>query len=303
MSRDKNKPVGRFTPTEQSLDFSERIAKLHGLPFDRKATEDLGTNLYEVMFAELVEVLDLEITTPDFHSGVYPSARAFSALTNEGRPVVALDMVFDFWIASLHHIVAVCTFSVPSEAEQRRIATDITRLFELFRDSSDFRRAREPISHYVLAEEYVDIIKVSSPMGRASLVFVMCHELAHLSLDHHGEAPGPEQELEADREAVRLFKQVLAKGQIERCKHIHIDPKVMCAPVVFTMILELFESWLEAQGLDLSSTMHPPASKRTVQLRVLLQGEFNDVAAEIAFGSTLAITGLNSLLSLPRPDV
>ncbi len=303
MARNASIPVGRYSPSAQSLDFAEQIAKVQGLPFDRAATERLGSNLYEIMFAELIEVLELNQDPPDFHSGIYPSARAFAALTSDGRQVIALDMVFDYWIASLHHIVGVCTFSVPSEDEQRRIANDMQRLFALFQDSRDYRRVREPISYYVLAPNYAEIIRLTNLMGRASLVFVMCHELAHGQLKHHDSAAIPEQELEADRAAASMFKRVVAKGQAERCDHIHIDPKIMCAPIVFTMILELFEAWLTAQGADLSGGSHPPASERTAQLQRLLQDEFNEVAQEIVIGSTYAIAELHTLLGLKRPEV
>ncbi len=293
--------IGRYTPSEQSLDFSERVAQVQGVPFDREATRALGTNLYEEMYAELVQVLELEGAVPDFHSGVFRSPRAFSAYTPSGRPIVGLDMIFEYWMTSLHHIVGVLAFTVPDKTEERRIARDVTSLFGLFQNSGDFKRVRGPIAYYYLAQHYAEIIRISNLLSRASLVFVMCHELAHLQLNHHGRAAGPDQELEADRRAAELFKHVVAKGQENRLGIIHIDPKVMCGPLIFTMILELFEAWLISRGVDLSGGTHPPASERTAQLQPLLQDEFNDVAADIIQGSTHAIFGLHDLLKLPRP--
>lgn len=293
--------IGRYTPSEQSLDFSERVAQVQGMPFDREATRALGTNLYEEMYAELVQVLNLEDLVPDFHSGVFRSPRAFSAYTPSSRPIVGLDMIFEYWMTSLHHIVGVLAFTVPDVAEERRIFRDVTSLFGLFQNPGDFTRVRGPIAYYYLAQHYAEIIRISNLLSRASLVFVMCHELAHLQLNHHGRAAGPDQELEADRKAAELFKRVVAKGRESRLSVIHIDPKVMCGPLIFTMILELFEAWLASRGVDLSGGTHPPASERTGQLQPLLQNEFNDVAADIIQGSTHAIFGLHDLLNLPHP--
>ena len=107
--------------------------------------------------------------------------------------------------------------------------------------------------------------------------------------------------MEADRRAAELFKHVVAKGRENRFGIIHIDPKVMRGPLIFTMILELFEAWLISRGVDLSGGTHPPASERTAQLQPLLKDEFNDVDADIIQGSTHAIFGLYHLLNLPHP--
>ncbi len=303
--RDETRPLGAVNPDERSLDFAEQVAASLGMPFDREKTRELGMRLYETMFADLVRVLELDLETPDFHSGIYPEARAFAAKTGAGRSAVALDMKFDFWVTSLAHLVGILTFSVPEPIEQRRITATIAGLFELYTNSAEFDRLRQRMATYYLDPRFGGkILNITHPLGRSMMVFILCHEIAHIRLGHLDRAGSPELELEADAEAAAYFQRVIEYGQRDRNTHIHVDPKVAGAPLIFSMILELFEAWLTVRGFDLEADrQHPPAAQRTAQLQRLMAEGLNDPALEITIGATHAIRGLHTLLGLPEPGV
>lgn len=301
MSNDNLGKVSRFHATEPSLDFAQLIADSIGQEFDREEVRELASTLHERMFTDIVRILDLEIEAPQLHAGVFGYPRAFSAKTDDGKLAVALDMVFDFWVFFSAIIVAVCTFTVPEQDDERLIARDLSTLFNLFLAREDYVRVRQQLAHYLLDERYKgQLLNLASLIARSMTVFVLCHELAHVALHHHEKELNERvDELEADAEAARYFIKLIEHGKRDRNTFIHIDPTVACAPLILTMVLELFETWAIHQGMDVQTgSDHPPAMLRTKQLQDILQPILSDKAVEIAVGATMAISGLHKLLGL-----
>ncbi|MEJ7926012.1 hypothetical protein WG908_04480 [Sphingobium sp. AN641] len=181
----------------------------------------------------------------------------------------------------------------------------MSRLFDLYGHSGAFDRSRDYIAPYLLDPRYGgDILKVTYPLARAMIVFILCHEIAHIQLGHLAREGAPELELEADAKAAAYFRQVVRYGQRDRDTHIHVDPKMAGAPLIFSMILELFEAWLIAKSVDLENDrQHPPAAQRTAQLQTLMADDLNEIALDIVIGASSAVTGLHDLLGLPAPIV
>ena len=296
------RPSKKYRPTEASLDLAERIARAQGVAFDREATRKLGGDLHGVMFADLAHVLGIEPKTIRFHSGVYPAARAFTARSGDGTPAVVLDMIFDHWVLSLTHMVCICTFTLPDHDERQQITDDVTSLFELFSFSGNFEESRRRMARYLLHPEYQKgPLNIASALARAMVVFVLCHELAHVHLDHLASAePDAQTELQADARAVDYFRRVVAFGRTDRNTHIHVDPKMAGAPLILSMILELYEAWLVSRGTKLGDvSRHPPASLRTAQLHKMMDADLNETALEIAVGARHAIEDIAEWLGLP----
>lgn len=294
--------LGRFRANEQSLDLAEQIAASVGQDFDRESVRDLANALHEAMFNDLLEVLDLGVTPPQLHAGIFGYPRAFSARTTSGENAVAIDSVFDFWVFFSAIIVCVTTFTAPDQDERRLLAKDIRTLFELFLAKRDYLTVRLELAHYLLNPKYNGpILSMASGMARAMIVFVLCHELAHVVLDHHDNEEGDDasMEFEADALAAEYFLKVVEHGKVTNQTYIHVFPPLACAPLVLTMIFELYETWLESVGLGRSTRdTHPPAIERTKRLQDILQRHLDDKADEIAIGAMHAIEELHEWLGL-----
>ncbi|MEO1019172.1 MAG: hypothetical protein AAFY56_16000 [Pseudomonadota bacterium] len=300
--RDETLPLKQYFPTQQSLDLAERIAHAQGQSFDREATHKLAGSLYDVMFADLIRILELGQLRIDLRSGVYRFARAFSANAQNGRPAIVLDMVFDHWVFSLTQLVTICAFTVPDNRERQRIITDVSELFALFNYSGDFENSRTRMAQYLLQSEYNgQLLNLTAALARAMIVFVLCHEIAHVTLGHLSSKEENEQlELSADAKALEYFHAVVEYGKTDRETHVHIDPKVGCAPIVLSIIFELYEAWLESRGASFEEVSnHPPAKRRTRQLQNLMHLELGLEGREIVKGATFAIQDLRSWLKLP----
>ncbi|MCB9942450.1 MAG: hypothetical protein H6851_02330 [Geminicoccaceae bacterium] len=299
---DNIRPIRKYRPDKKSLEMARRIAEAQGHAFDREATRELGGKLHDVIYADLVRVLEIDPATLDFRSGVFPEARAFTASSKDGKPAVVLDTVFEFWMFSLAHLVCICTFTVPEAHERRSIVANVERLFELFSYSGRFEDIREHMEPYIEHPEYgTEILKLSNLLTRGMTVFVLCHELAHVQLGHLDTSETTaETELQADAHAVTLFRRVKDYGRSDNKTYIHIDPKMAGAPLILSMIFELYEAWLTSRGVVLGDvSKHPPASQRTAQLQKLMGSELNEIALNITIGATEAIKDIARWLGLP----
>ena len=294
--------LGRFRANEQSLDLAEQIAASVGQDFDREAVRELAEALHQAMFDDILGVLDLGVTPPQLHAGIFGYPRAFSAKTTSGENAVAIDMVFDFWALFSAIIVCVTTFTAPDEDERRLLAKDIQTLFELFLARRDYLTVRRDLAHYLLNPKYKgQTLSMAFAMARAMIVFILCHELAHVTLGHHEKEEDDDSslEFEADALAAEYFLKVVEHGKITNQTYIHVFPPLACAPLVLTMVFELYETWLESVGLGAAMpNTHPPAIERTKKLQDIMQRHLDDKADEIACGAKRAITDLHGWLRL-----
>lgn len=293
MGDDKFKPPKRYRATRSSLDFAEQVAKALGLDFDRDAATDLAYNLYEVMFADLVRVLEIDPRSIDFASGRYHRARAFAAPDWSGHPVVVLDMVFEAWISGLALLNTVLAVGSPNAAERQKILETADLHFELITDSQRFETARERLAPFYL--RYSELVNLAGGLDRSMLVFVLCHELAHVQLGHLAEAQHRDQELEADRLAAKLFARIVEAGKQDRDTHIHVDPKVACAPIALTQILDLHETWLTLRGRGTAeNSKHPGAKERLDVVKSVLEPTLTDMGDYVLNALTLGLEDLRA---------
>ncbi|MBL27247.1 MAG: hypothetical protein CMM50_06835 [Rhodospirillaceae bacterium] len=286
-------PFQRSVPTKASLDFAEQIAALTGLPFDREAVAADSLSLHETMFADLVRILGLEADEIEFRSGSYFAVRAFAVRAESGAAHVGLDLTFDYWLAALAHLGVIATCEVLSQAQLQAIARQVNETFLLFEDASRFRSVREGLKPYLAG--YPHLINLSEGLGRAMLVFTLCHELAHCRLGHLDRPGSREIELEADRAAAELFLEVGRHGESDRATTVHVDPKVAGAPIILMHLLALHEAWLTFHGITLDST-RPRAAERLAGIEPLIRPSLDEIAAYVVDGVANGIADIRSSL-------
>lgn len=288
------RPYKRYVPTQQSLDFAERVSEAMGLPFDREAVRQQAHTLYSDMFYDLAHILGIDDNSIRFETGVFHTARIFSANQTSGTPIVALDMVFEHWVFSLTHLLAVCTFTLPDKNEYERIYNDIDLLFQLFENAHLYERSRDSMIHYIV--QYEELLNFSGALARAMIVYALCHEMAHCTQGHLDKPTCIQTELEADRIAADYFLQVMEYGRVQTQTFVHIDPKIACAPIMLPMILQLHEIWLVSKGVNVENiTDHPAAEQRICQARQVIEPHLNTTAAELLRGMTLAFEDIRKL--------
>ena len=223
------KPFRQSVPNAAALAMAGDIAARLGLPFDAQAVAEQSRSLYENMFADLKQVLEIE-APPRLESGSYSLTRLFLTPDAARAPVIVLDIYFDYWIAALSQIAAIATFTVPDKPLWLALGARMSETFELFVEPSRFETARQNMAP--LFADHGELMNISFGMARAMTIFALCHELAHWQCGHLDQAPGAEQELEADREAASLFLRLVQRGEKAAETSVFIDPKVAGAPLL-----------------------------------------------------------------------
>ena len=296
-AKDGRSGGGRYVATESSLKLAQMIAERMGIPFDKARTAALSDNLYETMYGELLDLLDLRDQGPRFESGAYSSARLFLSQTGEREPIIVLDMVFDFWVEAATHLTSIATFRAMPIADARKLTDTFEKLFDLFLSANRFHELRTEMAPYYL--DFTDELRVSSVLARAMIVFALCHEIAHALLGHQEEEASPAQELAADGEAVRLYLELCGQQERARQTHVYLDPKIAGGPLVFMSILSLLEDWMLARGgvRQLPST-HPPASERLTRIHGLLWPNLNETAQSLVSAHGAALGDIRTLMDI-----
>ncbi|MGQ3284171.1 hypothetical protein [Bosea sp. (in: a-proteobacteria)] len=293
MCDDDLQPLMRFVASEDGLDLAETIATALGLPFDRQAVSVQAETLHEVMFADLAKSLGLDTGALEFRSGVYVRSRAFAGMSRAGVPNIVLDLVFDFWIFALGHIMVVMgTVELSGEAVGRlhRVLDDV---FSLLVDNHRFTRLRESVRPLML--EYPDRVDLSHALARSMSVSVMCHELAHIHLGHLGRSAAMEDEFEADALGCEYFLRHVGNENARLSSTVYVDPKIAAAPVLLLRIFDLYEAWRGKRGGGgRTSSLHPASAERADRLEVVLRPHLGEHALHILDGMSAALRDLKA---------
>lgn len=296
MSDDEFKRIFKYSATESSLDIAEAIAKSLGQSFDRDAVAKQSEDYLENIFSDLLDLLEIDPSTISFQSGIYPKARTFAALTKEGENHVVMDMVFEFWISSATQINTIIATQVLETNTFDQIGKITEEIFSLFSESHRFKVVREKFLPLML--DYPDCLNLSHALSRSMTLFVMCHEIAHCQLDHLHKTQSRELELQADKLAAEYFLKIVLRDKSQIKNSAFIDPKVAAAPILLMRLLETYEIWQNAKGIDISlSSSHPKAVERIDTISPIIQPNLDEKALHILDGMSKALEDLNTSFS------
>lgn len=185
------------------------------------------------------------------------------------------------------------TFIPPDDRPMAQLTRVTDQLMAFFVDASVFEDVRH--SMLPLITEYSELLNLTHGLARAMLVFVLCHEIAHIEAGHLHEPASRDRELAADQAAAGLFLEVIQVGERAHATHIFIDPKIACAPLLLTAFLDLLEAWHQARfGAAPSQTNHPAAADRLAVLEPVLSPHFNDTAVNVLEGFRAGILDLKT---------
>ncbi|SDF08861.1 hypothetical protein [Rhodospira trueperi] len=274
------KAKGRYVASGVSLDLAEELARRAGIPFDRAEAAALSGHLYETCFAAIVKALGLDPDAVAFSPEVFGLTKTFIVADPDGGAAagrILFDETFDLWLFALSHYSTIAAFAPIDDAGFFSLLEKMKRGLLLLARPTTRPRVLEDLRPEL--ETHPECLNVSGGMARALMVFVLCHEIAHGRLGHLDQPEGPEIELEADREAARMFLAIVARGEALRHSPIYIDPKLTGVPVILPRWLALFEQRVEAlTGRPAERAGHPDPDRRAEATAVLLRPRMGETA-------------------------
>ncbi len=223
---------GSFLPTEYSLEIAELISKILDSEFCKEETELLSRELHERYFDIIYKIIGNDIEKIAFYSQSMRSVSAFA-----GKDFVQFDQQIDFWLFTFCHMITILACKVIDDDEFEDIIKQICCNLNIMRNPYLHEKNREQFKPYLF--RHSDCLELSHAMSRAMIVFILCHEVAHISLEHSKVKQSKESEFEADALACKFYLKIIEH------KHnagiIFIHEKLLFSPVILMRFFDIFE--------------------------------------------------------------
>jgi hypothetical protein len=292
----------KYLATEEGLEFARAAAERLGMEFDREATRREADQMHELYYGAIVRVTGLPEALSEFRAAGWRKVNAFVPITQNKQGIVYFDEQLDAWLLVVAQLVTImaCKQLEPNE---------VGALISAFIDNLDV--AMNPFLHEVTRRRfkgficrYLDCMEIAVPLRRAMVVFVICHEIAHIMAGHHNlpGAPSRPIEWEADRIASDLYVKVVQAGL--DAHPISIHPKLAGAPILMMHSFDLILKRRIQRGERLKTkTGHPLGVERAEALLSSLRPVLQE-AAYVLDGFTAALKEISEfagLSDLPLP--
>lgn len=277
----------KYLATEEALEFARGVAEKLGMDFDREATRREADEMHDLYYRAIVRVTEIPDSLSDFRAAALRKVNAFVPFTTDNKGTIYFDEQLDSWLMVVSQLVTImaCKPLEPNE---------VAALISAFRDNLDV--AANPFLHEGTRLRFkgflcrhLDCAEVAVPLRRAMVVFVICHEIAHVMASHHNlqVAPTRSMEWEADRIAADLYCKVVQAGL--RAHPISIHPKLAGAPIIMMYAFDLIIKRRIQRGERVrTGRSHPLGAERAQVLRANLQPVLHE-AAYVLEGFTAAL--------------
>ncbi len=257
----KKKKSG-FNPTKKSMEISKSIADKLNLDFKKKEVEYLAQNLHKVYYDEIINKLNLDLDKTEFEHGSVRKINAVVKTTGD----IYFDEQLDFWLFDMCFINSLASFE---EIEISILSEILSTTLDIFKTPRlfEFKRGRL----LPLKNKYLDVLKFSHSLSKAMIVFIICHEIAHIKSNHltNSKLSTHAKEYEADALGFEYFKKVILYP--EKTGYIALQSFMLCAPIIFFNYLALEELYsYKTRGTKHSRETHPSPLERSEKLTTLL---------------------------------
>ncbi|HEC15958.1 MAG TPA: hypothetical protein ENI99_05205 [Sedimenticola sp.] len=283
---------GNFLPTQYSLEIAESISKVLDSEFCKEETELLSKELHERYFDNISRIVTEDTASLTFYSHSMRSLSAFA-----GKDFVQFDQQIDFWLFTFCHLVTVIACKVIDDDEFEELIKLICDNLNIIRNPYLHEQNREQFKPHLF--RHSDCLELSHAMSRAMIIFIISHEIAHISLGHSEIEHSKELEFEADELACKFYLKIIE--QKYNAGMIFIHEKLLFSPVILMRFFEIFEMYRfkENDKMPLRIT-HPSPGERSQAIRKLLEGSSNTGAEYILKGFEVALTDIIKFKELPE---
>ncbi|MDD7887113.1 hypothetical protein [Flavivirga sp. 57AJ16] len=285
-----------FKPTKKSLGISKSIAKKLHLDFNEEEVDYLAKNLQKIYYDEIIEKLQLNIPKTNFEHGSIRKINAKVTPNKHGSGDIYFDDQLEFWLFNMSFINTLASFK---EVGKKDLLKVLSSTLDIFRTPHLFEFERELM--LPLEDEYADVLSFSHDLNKAMSVFVICHEIAHLTSNHltDKKLTWHEKEFEADSIGFDYFKKVIMHP--DKSKYISLQSMFLCAPIIFFNYLSIEERYsTKTRGSIPNRETHPNPLERAKRMANYFKATSNDHDINVLNVLLGGIDNLLELLSLSK---
>ena len=206
--------------------------------------------------------------------------------------------MLDHWLFTLCHLTTIAACKQLSGDEYHSLVHHYLAALDMTRNAHIHRTLRHDVLPLLL--EHADCLELSHALSRAMIVFIICHECAHIALGHTAGKPSASNELAADRAAAGYFGQIVRAE--EAAGSIFVSHKLASAPLLLFGFFQLAESRAFTElGEAPRRATHPSPRVRIEQLALKVRPGLSERAEYVYDGFTSAMADIERLAELRRP--
>lgn len=263
----KEKESG-FRANEESLRIAKEMAKKLSLSYNEEEVIELSNNLQRFYYEEILEKINIPLKNTVFSHGSIRQLIAKVKQNQNQSNDIYFDEQLDFWISSMCFLNSIATFTLPTPENDKEQKELLFAILTTYRMPYAFEFEKELMLPFI--KRYKEFLLFSHDLSKAMIVFVLCHEIAHILLEHfEDKLDAHTTEFEADHNGFLLFKKVIT--HTDKTRYIAMQDMFLGAPIVFFYYIHLAEKYAESMnGVSPSRETHPAPLERASKLKTLL---------------------------------
>jgi hypothetical protein len=286
----------KFLATEEGLEFARSVAGQLGMRFDLDATRREADEMHEFYYQAIVRVTGLPVSLAAFRAAAWRNVNAFVPFSESEQGEVFFDEQLDAWLLVISQLITIMACKQLEANEVGALVSAFVRNLDVAIEPFLHESTRKRFKGFIC--RHADCMPVAVPLRRAMVVFVICHELAHVVAGHHNipQAPSRPIEWEADRIASDLYRKIVLAGL--DAHPISIHPKLAGAPILMMHCFDLITKRRLQRGeaIRLKSS-HPLGAERAESLRRGLEPVLHE-AGYVLDGFSAALKEITALADL-----
>lgn len=225
-----------YVATEGSLKKAAEIAEKLGVPMDRGRVADQARNLLALHFAD-IQAIHPEMSSHIKFEDLATNRMAIFAGMAGQNPLIFHDQHFSQWLFGMNLITVIFSCYNLNTDQLQELGALLERRLYQWHYPFDHKEIRD--AEWAWHLNHVEALPLVNGLSKAMDVFTMCHEIAHIHLNHHEKVNDLSHEFAADLSGYKMLRAVQQSADLVNVAKL--DAKMLAAPCISLGYLELLE--------------------------------------------------------------
>jgi len=245
--------------TERSVEVANAVAKACGENFDPEAAGASEGKFLTMIFEDVQRATSPQFDHVNMIEFTQRRITAWADETPDERPYIHVDQYLDQWLLAATQLLGLRAFYNLRGENAKAVNSLLAGTLNMAIDPDIQQSLRDDMIKVFV--DFPEALKITHHMSMGSLVFVVCHELAHHAAEDIGKESNHKLELEADRNGLELMRQVYRfPGKLNVLR---------TSPIGFAGVWSLFILWdFIERGVALKAKRASRISRETHPLAI-----------------------------------
>lgn len=292
----KKRNISQFLANEKSLNLSKEIAELMGYEIDLKKTKELSDTLHGKYFQSVIKSAEIDILNSKFISGSMREITSFVS-SEKKESEIFFDQQMDFWLLDMAHLNTIAACKVLNEKEFQVLEDIFDETLETFINPYKHEDLREKFKP--LFFNHPKCFNLAHGISKSMIAFIICHELAHIDLNHAKFSHKIDHEFEADELATNYYLKMIENTT--KRDLIYVEKQFLMLPILLLNYFGIIEKYnFVKYAISPSRKTHPSPIERAERIFNQLSHIKDNKADYFIEGYFMGLKDLIEHLNLPK---